>query len=171
MKDQQAAVRVINTGNTPEFVEIQLSLIENPGVPPEQEQRVPLGLIKEPTLYAAPFKLSLAPRQEKRVQLYTLKQPQTERVYRLSIIPQQQVRMSGSRENMVLVSLGYHGLVRQLPASQMATWEYQCSGSQARLVATGSVRVSFTELQQDGQSMEDFNVYPGTPRVIQAKRL
>ena len=171
MKDEQSVVRVINTGNTPEFVEIKLSLVGNPGVPPEEEQRTPLGLIKEPTLYAAPFKLSLGPRQEKIVQLHALRQPQTEQVFRLSVIPQQQVNLSGFHNNVILVSLGYNGLVRQLPAKHSATWGHRCQESQVRLEATGSVRVEFTELLQDSQSVEDFNVYPGTPRVIQAKRL
>lgn len=171
MHGESLPISVINTGDTPEFVEIKLYLVGNPGVPPDQEQLTPLGIVKDPYLYAAPFKLSLGPRQQKQVQLTALKQPEKEMVYRLSVMPQQQARISGTQSNVMLMGLGYMGLVRQLPAIQTATWRYQCTAEGLQLEATGSVRVEFTDLRQHGAPSDDFNVYPGTPRQITGKAL
>lgn len=171
MQDEQTVVRVTNTGDTPQFVNIQLSQITNPGVAPEDEQTIPSGLIKEPYLYATPFKLSLGPRQEKQVQLKTLKKPEKEKVYRLSVIPQQKANISGTQDNVMLVNLGFNGLVRQLPVKQVATWQHRCEATGIQLEATGTVRVEFSELKQNGSSVDDLNVYPGTPRRIMAQSL
>ena len=171
MKGEEAVVSVINTGDKSEFVEIGLFELVNPGVPPEQEQLIPLGSIKTPYLYAAPFKLSLGPRQEKRVHLKALKQPDQEKVYRLSVIPQQKLNVSGTRGNVVVANLGYMGLVRQLPANHIATWQHHCGSEGMQLEATGSVRVEFSELTQGGKVVESFNVYPGTPRHMAGKIL
>jgi hypothetical protein len=171
MKGEEAVVNVINTGDKPEFVEIGLFELVNPGVPPEQEQRIPLGSIKMPYLYAAPFKLSLGPRQEKRVHLKALKQPDQEKVYRLSVIPQQKLSISGTRGNVMVVNLGYMGLVRQLPANPTAAWQHRCGSQGIELAATGNVRIEFSELMQDGKAVDSFNVYPGTPRHMPGKTL
>ncbi|MFC0227481.1 fimbrial biogenesis chaperone [Serratia aquatilis] len=166
MKDEQAVVQVINTGDTPEFVDVALFEIDNPGVPIDEEQLIPLGISKDPYLYAAPFKLSLGPRQQKTVQLTALKPPGREKVYRLAVIPQQRASVSGTQDNVMLVSLGFNGLVRQLPIKQVATWQHRCQASGLLLEANGTVRVEFSELKLDGQAMDDFNVYPGTPRQM-----
>ena len=166
MQDEQAVVRVSNTGVTPQFVNIQLSQITNPGVPLEDEKTIPAGLIKAPYLYATPFKLSLGPHQEKQVELKALKIPEKERVYRLAVMPQQQASISGTRDNVMLINLGFNGLVRQLPSKQIATWQHRCEAAGIRLEATGTVRVEFSELRQSGGSLENFNVYPDTPRQM-----
>ncbi|AHG20599.2 hypothetical protein Z042_13920 [Chania multitudinisentens RB-25] len=171
IQEEQAVVWVSNTGDTPEFVNITLYQVTNPGVPPEEEQMIPIGLIKEPFLYATPFKLSLGPRQENQVQLNVLKQPDKEKVYRLAVIPQQKASISGTNNNVMLVSLGFNGLVRQLPANQTATWQSRCGEQGLQLEATGTVRVEFSDLQQDGQAIDNFNVYPDTPRLISAQTL
>lgn len=171
MEGQQAAVGVINTGDKSEFVEITLFELTNPGMPPEQEQRIPLGIIKTPHLYAAPFKLSLGPRQEKQVHLRALITPEKEKVYRLAVIPQQKLSVSGNRTNVMVANLGFMGLVRQLPANRVASWQHGCDADGLRLEATGTVRVEFRELKQDGKPMDDFNVYPGTPRHFAGKTL
>lgn len=167
MQGEQAVVQVSNTGDSPEFVGITLFEIGNPGVPIDEEQLIPLGMSKDPYLYAAPFKLSLGPRQQKPVQLTALKTPERERVYRLAVIPQQKASISGTRDNVMLVSLGFNGLVRQLPVKQVATWQHSCEASSLQLQATGTVRVAFSELKLNGQAVDDFNVYPGTPRQWQ----
>lgn len=159
-------VAVINTGNTPEFVEIVLYQLANPGVPPEQEQLIPLGMVSQPYLYAVPFKLSLGPRQQKQVQLKVLKRPEKEMVYRLSVQPKQQATISNTPNNVLLVGLGYLGLIRQLPSSQTVAWQHHCTADGLRLEATGTVRVAFSKLTAGSQSVEDFNVYPGTPRQL-----
>ncbi|WP_411704645.1 hypothetical protein [Edaphovirga cremea] len=171
MKDDHAEVRVTNTGDKPEYVEITLFEVTNPGVPPEEEQRIPLGIIKEPYLYAAPFKLSLGPRQDKPVRLTALKRPEREKVYRLGVIPQQKASVSGTAGNVMLINLGYMGLIRQLPLNQVATWRHNCNAQGVQLEATGTVRVEFSELKQDGKDVDDMNVYPGTPRQIAGKAL
>ncbi|MCO7509291.1 hypothetical protein NJH77_08505 [Serratia fonticola] len=171
MKGKEAVVNVINTGDKSEFVEIGLFELINPGVPPEQEQLIPLGSIKTPYLYAAPFKLSLGPRQEKRVHLKALKQPDQEKVYRLSVIPQQKLSISGTRGNVMVVNLGYMGLVRQLPTNPTTAWQHYCGSKGIELAATGNVRVEFSELTLDGKDVDSFNVYPGTPRHMAGKTL
>lgn len=171
MKDSRATVRVSNTGDKPEFVEIALFELANPGVPAEEEQRIPLGLVKAPSLYAAPFKLSLGPRQEKLVQLKALTQPDKEKVYRLAVIPQQKASISGTHGAVVVVSLGYMGLVRQLPVDLKVSWHHNCQAAGIRLEATGTVRVEFSNLTLDGKTVDSFNVYPGTPRHLTGKTL
>lgn len=165
------SVSVINTGDKPEFVEIMLYQLGNPGVPPEQEQLIPLGKVKDPYLYAVPFKLSLGPRQQKQVHLKTLRQPDREMVYRLSVLPKQQVAIRSTKNNIMLVGLGYLGLIRQLPSTKIASWHHYCEADDLRLEATGTVRVEFSELTSGEQSVDDFNVYPGTPRHIAAHNL
>ncbi|AHG21048.2 hypothetical protein Z042_16665 [Chania multitudinisentens RB-25] len=171
MDSEHTTVQVSNTGDTPEFVEITLYQVANPGVPPEEEQLIPLGIVKDPYLYATPFKLSLGPRQQKPVQLKALKIPEQEKVYRLAVIPQQNARIQGTQDNVMLLNLGFKGLIRQLPAAQTATWQHRCTAGGLQLEATGTVRVGFSGLQQNNQSVEDFNVYPGTPRQIAAQHL
>ncbi|AHG19480.2 hypothetical protein Z042_07515 [Chania multitudinisentens RB-25] len=171
MDSEHTTVQVSNTGDTPEFVEITLFQVANPGVPPEEEQLIPLGIVKDPYLYATPFKLSLGPRQQKPVQLKALNIPEQEKVYRLAVIPQQNARIQGTQDNVMLVNLGFKGLIRQLPATQTATWQHRCTTEGLQLEATGTVRVEFSELKQNGQIADDFNVYPGTPRQIAAQQL
>lgn len=171
MKGEQAVIQVINIGDTPEFVGVSLFEIGNPGVPIDEEHLIPLGMSKDPYLYAAPFKLSLGPRQQKPVQLTALKPPEREKVYRLAVIPQQKTNISGTRDNVMLVSLGFNGLVRQLPVKQVGTWQHRCEASSLQLQATGTVRVEFSELKLNGQTVDDFNVYPGTPRQMAGSTL
>ncbi|AHG18519.2 hypothetical protein Z042_01860 [Chania multitudinisentens RB-25] len=171
VKDGQAVVQVINTGDTPEFVNITLYLVTNPGVPSDEEQTIPLGLVKQPSLYATPFKLSLGPRQQKQVQLKVLREIEQEKVYRLAVIPQQKANISGTKNNVMLVGLGYMGLVRQLPLIQTVAWHHRCEARGPVLEATGTVRAAFTELKRNGRDMGDFNLYPGAPRVVDAQVL
>lgn len=169
--DGRAIVNVINTGDTPEFINITLYQVTNPGVPSAEEQTIPLGWVKAPSLYATPFKLSLGPRQQKQVQLKVLKETDKEKVYRLAVIPQQKANISGTKDNVMLVGLGYMGLVRQLPQIQMTAWRHSCGAKGITLEATGTVRTAFTELKQDGKDLGDFNLYPGVPRTLEAKTL
>ncbi|WP_152562919.1 MULTISPECIES: molecular chaperone [unclassified Serratia (in: enterobacteria)] len=171
MKDKQTVVRIINNGATPEFVNITLYQVTNPGVPPKEEQMIPVGLITEPYLYATPFKLSLGPRQEKQVQLTAMKIPEKEKVYRLAVIPQHQTGISDTHDNVMLVSLGFKGLIRQLPSKIIATWQHRCEATRIQLEATGTVRVEFSELKVNGSTVDDVNVYPGTPYWIEALSL
>jgi hypothetical protein len=169
--DEQAIVNVINTGDKPEFVTVTLYQVTNPGVPSGEEQTIPLGLIKDPSLYATPFKLSLGPRQQKQVQLKVLKNTTKEKVYRLAVIPEQKASISGTQDNVMLVGLGYMGLVRQLPPIQTTAWRHRCGTDGITLEATGTVRTAFTELKQDGKALGDFNLYPDAPRTLVAKTL
>lgn len=169
MANEKAEVLVTNTGDTPEFVNVTLYQVTNPGVPATDEQLIPLGIVKDPHLYAAPFKLSLGPRQEKKVQLQTLTRPAKEKVYRLAVIPEQKVNVSGSQSGVIVVGLGFNGLVRQLPSRQVVTWQHQCGAEGVTLAATGTVRVEFRELMINGKGADDFNVYPDTPRQLAAR--
>lgn len=164
-------VQIINNGDTPEFVTIKLYRLDNPGVAPEEELLTPLGLVQAPQLYVAPFSLSLGPHQQKTVHLKVLQQPAREQVYRLGVMPEKQATISGNEGNVMLLTLGYMGLVRHLPEKQVVSWQHHCEGGQLRLEATGTVRVPFVEILLDGQSYNNFNLYPGSPRQLQAVTL
>jgi P pilus assembly chaperone PapD len=171
MEGDQAVVWVVNTGDSPEFVEVTLLQVSNPGVSPEDEQLIPLGIVKKPSLYATPFKLSLGPRQEKQVHLKALATPRQETVYRLAVIPQHKASIQGTENPVMLVSLGFKGLVRQLPSTRTSTWQHHCTYGGLQLMATGTVRVEFSDVVLNGNTVDDFNVYPGTPRQTAARSL
>lgn len=109
------SLTVTNQGEAPEFVDVVLSRIENPGVTPDKEQLVPISLIANPDVYASPFKLTLGPRQEKKITIQVLHQPLTEQVYRLSVMPKREVTLKNTQSPVMSVGLGYLVLIRQQP--------------------------------------------------------
>lgn len=165
------SVVVSNKGDVPEYVQVELSRIENPGVSPDEERLVPIGLMSKPDMYASPFKLTLGPRQEKNITIQVLHQPLIEQVYRLSVMPQRNIALKNSHSPVVNVGLGYLVLIRQQPEKKDKSWTYQCLDNGIMVTATGTVHLLFSELKLDVQTVDNFNLYPGTPRLMQGKLL
>ncbi|WP_260433563.1 hypothetical protein [Burkholderia sp. Bp8998] len=87
--------RVVNHGWHPEYVEISLSRLLDPGVPLKDERLEEVGDSAHPALYAYPFRFSLAPGQTKTITLKPLRAVASEAVYRLNVKPV--VRKQGER--------------------------------------------------------------------------
>ncbi|WP_321783892.1 hypothetical protein [Burkholderia pyrrocinia] len=161
-------VRIVNNGARPEFVNVSLARLLNPGVPLADETTQPVGGIERPSLYAYPFRMSLSPGQAKTIAVKPMHAVDTETVYRLDVRPvinassEKRRAMAGS----IVVNLGFSALVRQMPASEKATLSVSCDASGAQLAATGNVRYTVKNAQVDGQPVERFNVYPGVPRAL-----
>ncbi|ASE98659.1 hypothetical protein CEQ23_35665 [Burkholderia cepacia] len=163
------SVQIVNNGDRPEYVTISLARLLNPGVPLKEEELEQVGTAVKPSLYAYPFKLTLAPRQTKTIKLKPTQPVETETVYRLDVKPvirvlaEERQKASGS----IVVSLGFSALVRQLPANEREELSVTCDAYGARLTATGNVRYAVKDAKVDGHAVEKFNVYPGVPRPLQ----
>lgn len=162
------SVRVINRGNRPEYVDISLLRLLNPGEPLDKERLERIGEAMQPSLYAFPFRMTLAPSQTKTITLKPLRPVETETVYRLDVKPV--IKVLGAEQKTtsanVVVSLGFSGLVRQLPTKERDGLSVACDAAGARLTATGTVRHKVVGANVDGRDSDDFNVYPGVPLFI-----
>lgn len=167
------SVRVTNLGSKPEYVSVSLSRLLNPGVPLPEERLQAVAEMQRPVLFAAPFRLSLAPGQSKTISLKPLEPVSTEAVYRLDVQPvfgDLDTGRSGAT-GMVVITVAYSVLVRQLPDSQKASLTMTCEAGGGRLAVDGNVRHEVKDVQVDGQAIEPFNVYPGTPRFLAGNRI
>lgn len=174
--DNAEVVTLINKGDHPEFVTISLSRLLNPGVPYEQEQLEPVGLARDPQLYASPFQLTLPPGQSKNITLKPLVAVAKERVYRLEVKP---VTVLNARSNALIaggvaVNLSFSALVRQLPQKQTSEIATSCNADGVTLTASGTVRYTVSNMKIDGVKVNDFNIYPDEPlfkrgRMIEIK--
>ncbi|KVV55661.1 hypothetical protein WT27_25515 [Burkholderia territorii] len=171
LETDATSVQVINHGDRPEYITISLSRLLNPGVPLDDERLEPVSDAAHPSLYAYPFRMSLAPGQTKKLTLKPLHPVETETVYRLDVKPV--VKMLGSEKNMtsasVVVNLAFSGLVRQLPARQREALSVECDEQGARVTATGNVRSRVEGAKVDGRALDAFNVYPGVPLPVSGK--
>lgn len=161
-------VTIINKSDHVEYVTVTLSRLVNPGVPYEQEKLEPVGLARNPKLYAYPFKLSLARGQSKTINLKSLAAVTHETVYRLEVKPAIKISGTGPGKSAagVAVNLSFSALVRQLPEKQTSTVSAACSANSITLTATGTIRYQLRNSKIDGRMMDDFNIYPGTPKVV-----
>ncbi|WP_175874383.1 hypothetical protein [Burkholderia sp. BCC0397] len=165
VEQKSEPITLVNNGDHAEYVTISLSRLLNPGVPLDEERLEPVGDETKPSLYVYPFRVSLAAGQTKIITLKPLRAVDTETVYRLDVQPV--IKLLGSeRRNTsanVVVSLGFSGLVRQLPPKVREGLDVVCDASGARLTATGTVRYRVEGAQADGHAIDAFNVYPGMP--------
>ncbi len=165
VEQKNQPITLVNNGDHTEYVSISLSRLLNPGVPLDEERLESVGDVTKPSLYAYPFRVSLAAGQTKTITLKPLRPVDTETVYRLDVQPV--VKLLGSeRRNAsanVVVSLGFSGLVRQLPSKVREGLDVTCDGAGARLTATGTVRYHVEGAKADGHAVDAFNVYPGVP--------
>ncbi|KVN44504.1 hypothetical protein WT12_23680 [Burkholderia territorii] len=165
------SVQVINHGDRPEYVDISLSRLLNPGAPLEEEHLEPVSDAAHPSLYAYPFRMSLAAGQTKTLTLKPLRPVETETVYRLEVKPV--VKVLGAEKKTtsasVTVNLAFSGLVRQLPARQRETLAVECGEQGATVTATGNVRSRVEGAKVEGRVLDTFNVYPGVPLPVGGK--
>ncbi|WP_310644187.1 hypothetical protein [Burkholderia cenocepacia] len=165
---EATTVRVVNNGDRPEYVSISLSRLLNPGVPLEDERLEPVGDATQPSLYAFPFRMTLAPGQTKILTLKPLRAVEMETVYRLDVKPV--VKMLGTEQKKtaasVVFNLAFSALVRQLPAKPREALAVTCDADGARLQATGNVRYHVKGVKVDGRDLDGFNVYPGVPLPV-----
>ncbi|GKX61966.1 hypothetical protein SOASR032_05350 [Pragia fontium] len=166
-------IKVSNNGDRIEYVTISTSLVTNPGVHFSKEQRIPMGLIYQPTLYASPFKLQLNPRQHKLITLRPLKSVDKETVYRLNVRPIVQLHgTSADRATAsIAVNLSFSAIIRQRPEREKVQLDVQCEQKSVLLTATGNVHVALKGIQTDGSTPEDINIYPGTPQRLSGKHI
>lgn len=169
MQQANAVVNVTNHSSTTEYVTVQLYQINNPGVSPEQESLTSVGEQPQPSLFAAPAKLTLGPKQSGRILLKALQTPEKEQIYRLSVIPEKNLRISGGHGAVLGVQLSYMGLIRHLPSSLQHQWEHRCIHGALELQNTGNTRIQWHQLKIADQDIDDFNLYPGQRRQLAAK--
>ena len=160
MRQANAVVNVINRGMTTEYVTVELYQINNPGVSPEQESLTSVGEQQQPSIFAAPAKLILGPKQSGRIVLKALKAPEKEQVYRLSVAPENKLRVSGGHGAALGVQLSYMGLVRYLPTSLTHQWKHRCINGSVELHNTGNSRLRWHKLNAKNKKIDDFNLYP-----------
>lgn len=166
VRDEGTSVKVINNGDRNEYVSVTLSRLLNPGVPLERERLEPVSNAVQPTLYAYPFRISLAPGQTKVITLKALRAVETETLYRLDVKPVVKVLGADHTKKSsasVVTNLAFSGIVRQLPAKPREGLSVSCETSGVKLTANGNVHYRVEGAKADGQSLDNFNVYPGTP--------
>lgn len=166
-------ITISNNGDRMEYVTIATELLTNPGVPFPEEQRIPLGLVRQPTLYASPFKLTLSPQQQKVITLRPLKSVERETVYRLNVRPLVQLQGTSAEQATasIAVNLSFSAIIRQRPENEKVLLDVQCEQQGALLTARGNVHVALKAVQADTISPEDINIYPGTPQHLQGKKI
>ncbi|WP_145589521.1 hypothetical protein [Yersinia rochesterensis] len=160
MQQSKAVVKVINRGINTQYIRVQLSQLNNPGESPGQESLTPVGEQSHPILFAAPSKLTLGPKQSARIIIKALQAPDKEQVYRLSVTPENTLKVTGGEGAVVGVQLSYMGLVRHLPASLRPQWVHHCIGGKLALENTGNTRLQWHQLKTPLGEVDDFNLYP-----------
>ncbi|MBE0151457.1 hypothetical protein [Serratia sp. PL7] len=171
--DEPQTITVSNNGDRIEYVTIATELVTNPGVHFSQEQRIPLGLVRQPTLYASPFKLTLSPQQHKVLTLRPLKSVESETVYRLNVRPIVQLQGTSAERaaSGIAVNLSFSAIIRQRPDREKTGLDIQCEHEGALLTATGNVHVTLKGILTDGLPVADLNIYPGTPQRLPGKQI
>jgi hypothetical protein len=172
VRDKTVFAHVINNGTHPEYVEVSLSRLLNPGVPLKEEKLEDVGNSANPALYAFPFRFSLAPGQTKTIALKPLSAVASETVYRLNVTPV--ISMQGERvtaaTGSVVISMAFSGIVRQMPKDEHDALSVVCdTPGAARLIATGTVRYTVKNATVDGHPIDEFNVYPGVPLPLRGR--
>ncbi|WP_256976841.1 hypothetical protein [Burkholderia sp. AU31652] len=171
LKHDVDSVQVVNNGARTEYVSVSLSRLLNPGVPLESERLEAVGDVAQPSLYAYPFRMTLAPGQTKTITIKALRAVDTETVYRLDVKPVIKVLGAGHTKPSasIVANLAFSGIVRQLPSKTRATLAVTCEASGARLTATGNVHYRVEGAKSDGQDLDAFNVYPGVPLPVSGR--
>lgn len=169
----ETLVTITNRGDRTEFIQLSLAQLINPGVPVEDEKRVPLTDIASPVIYAFPLKMTLQPGQSKPVFLRRLKSVTQEEVYRLIVAPKIRLKKTPDEDvgTGVVLNIGYQALVRLLPEQRQESFSVVCLADGGEIKATGNVRYSMKEMYIAGQPVAHFNVYPDVPHPFKGKPL
>ncbi|CNH97288.1 alpha-related fimbriae chaperone 2 [Yersinia thracica] len=171
MQQASAVVNVINHGPTTEYITIGLFQINNPGVSPDQESLTFVGEQPQPSLFAVPAKLTLGPKQSGRILLKALQPPDKEQLYRLSVVPEKDLRISGDQGAILGVQLSYRGLVRHLPVSLQPQWTHHCVDGKVKLQNIGNIRLQWHQLKTQQGEIDNFNLYPDQHRQLTASNV
>ncbi|WP_049610341.1 hypothetical protein [Yersinia pekkanenii] len=170
IQQESTVVTVINHGSEPQYVTVQLYRLNNPGELPELESLTPVGEQPQPTLFAAPAKLTLGPKQSGKIFLKALSTPDKEQVYRLAVTPVHNRNVNGNGA-VLGVQLSYMGLVRHLPDALQPQWSHRCINGAVELHNTGNIRLQWHQLAAQGQIINDFNLYPDQHRQLAARHI
>ncbi|OWF83605.1 hypothetical protein B4903_01660 [Yersinia frederiksenii] len=171
IQQTSAEVNVINRSSVTEYITVQLYQINNPGVPPDQESLISVGEQLQPALFTVPSKLTLGPKQSGRILLKALQSPDKEQIYRLSVMPEKNLQVSGGHGGAVGVQLSYMGLVRHLPASSHPQWVHHCVDGKLKLQNTGNTRLHWQQLKTQQGEIDNFNLYPEKYRQLTVSNL
>ncbi|WP_145537891.1 hypothetical protein [Yersinia kristensenii] len=166
MQQSNAVVNVVNRGINTQYIRVQLFQLNNPGESPQHESLTPVGEQPYPMLFAAPSKLTLGPKQSARIIIKALQSPDKEQVYRLSVAPENTLKVTGGEGAIVGVQLSYMGLVRHLPASLQPQWIHHCIDGKLALENTGNTRLQWHQLKTSLEGIDDFNLYPEQYRQL-----
>ncbi|AJJ20049.1 alpha-related fimbriae chaperone 2 [Yersinia intermedia] len=166
IEQENTVVTVTNYGLDPEYVAVQLYQLNNPGESPEQESLTSVGEQPQPALFASPAKLTLGPKQSGRIFLKALSTPDKEQVYRLAVVPVNNLQVTGGHTAVLGVQLSYMGLVRHLAASPQPQWAHRCIDGRVELQNTGNTRLQWRQLKTQEQDIEGFNLYPDQRRQL-----
>ncbi|MBW5830801.1 hypothetical protein [Yersinia kristensenii] len=166
MQQSNAVVNVVNRGINTQYIRVQLFQLNNPGESPKHESLTPVGEQPYPMLFAAPSKLTLGPKQSARIIIKALQSPDKEQVYRLSVAPENTLKVTGGEGAIVGVQLSYMGLVRHLPASLQPQWIHHCIDGKLALENTGNTRLQWHQLKTSLEGIDDFNLYPEQYRQL-----
>ncbi|EMQ2083462.1 hypothetical protein [Yersinia enterocolitica] len=166
IQQPNAVVNVINHGTNTQYIRVELSQLNNPGESPEQESLTPVGEQPHPMLFAVPAKLTLGPNQSARIIIKALQAPDKEQVYRLSVAPENTLKITGGEGVVVGVQVSYMGLVRHLPVSPQPQWAHHCIDGKLALENTGNIRLQWHQLKNQLEEIDDFNLYPGQFRQL-----
>ncbi|WP_321852136.1 hypothetical protein [Burkholderia diffusa] len=173
VEKDSTSVQLINNGDRVEYVSVSLSRLLNPGMPLNSERLEPVGEVTQPSLYAFPFRVTLAPGQTKTITLKPLRPVETETVYRLNVKPV--IKLLGAEDRKttanVVVNLGFSALVRQLPSQVREGLAVTCDASGARFSVTGNVRYRVEGVKVNDAIVDSFNVYPGVPIHVPGERV
>lgn len=171
-------VTVRNTGDAPLYLSISLAKVNNPGE--VQEHKTLISQLPHPELIATPNKLTLGPNQSRDILLTSLKEPGSETIYRLYVLPVKSLNISGTSDDKITapmtLSVGYGVLIRHLPApaNQHSALAHRCGANEITLLNSGNVSLRLQKLKTNAtQSVipEVIVLFPSTPQTFKTRQL
>lgn len=171
-------VSVRNTGDAPLYLSISLAKVNNPGE--VQEHKTLISQLPHPELMATPNKLTLGPNQSREILLTSLKEPGSETVYRLYVVPVKSLNIHGASVDKITapmtLSVGYGVLIRHLPApaNQHSALAHRCGANEITLLNSGTVSLRLQQLKTAlPQSVvpDVIALFPSTPQTLKTRQL
>lgn len=171
-------VTVRNTGDAPLYLAISLAKVNNPGE--VQEHKTLISQLPHPELIATPNKLTLGPNQSRDILLTSLKEPGSETIYRLYVVPVKSLNISGTSDDKITapmtLSVGYGVLIRHLPVptNQHSALAHRCGANEITLLNTGTVSLRLQKLKTNTtqNAVPDvIALFPSKPRTFKTSQL
>ncbi|MDX9668003.1 hypothetical protein QMK50_23930 [Pseudomonas sp. P5_152] len=108
---------VENIGDTPLFLNIEQSLLSNPG--DVKEILTPIEKVEKPSLLVVPNRLILGPSQKYKMHLKILDQNDKNQIWRVTFRPRERISLAAeankTRSPPLLVKIGYGVVIYQKP--------------------------------------------------------